>query len=233
MTISMRPIRAIVVLALAASLLSAGPALAQCDSDTQARIDFLEQSLEGNRNYAKWWTRSWYSIYGIGVAVGAAQAAGAGDNTGPERAIGAVTIGRAVLGAARLYWWDSPDARHGADEVRAIPASDCNRRLAAAEKALLRNAEQGDRRYDWRRHAGNIVVNGVGLVIAGAISQQWGQSGGSAALGVAAGTANIFTFPWQAREDWDAYKSRFGGARAKTQVRIVPTANGAAIQVNF
>lgn len=236
MTISRRTIRWTFVLALACSLLSAGPVLAQCDSDTNARLQFLEQSLEGDRNYAKWWTRSWYGVYGIGTVVGFAQGAGLGDNDGPERAIGFVTAGKAMLGAARLYWWDSPGARFGADEMRAVPMStqaDCERRLLTGEKALMRNAKQADRRWDWRRHAGNVGVNGIGMVIGGAISGHWGSAGASAGLGLIAGAANIFTFPWQSKSDWDAYKTRFGGTSPRTQVNLVPTANGAAIQITF
>ncbi len=229
---------------LAAVLLAGGlatPALAQCSASTSDKLAYLEQALDGNRTYARWYTGAWTGVYGIGMAVGAAQGAGLGDYNGPERAIGIVTATKSMVGMLRLWWWEPPEAKYGAEKMREIPlqgASDCDLRLSAGEKALMRSAEQARKRWDWKRHAGNVAVNGIGLVIAGEISGEYKKAAASAGLGLVFGELSIFTFPWQAESDWDEYKRRYGGAGTSPRISLVPTqtssgAAGAAIRVDF
>jgi hypothetical protein len=141
---------------------------------------------------------------------------------------------KAAGGTARMLLSPHP-GRNGADEIRAMGGNTREakaRKLAKAEELLLDTAHVSERRFSPKAHIANVLVNVAG----GAII--WGLGAPSKALestlvGIAVGTANIMSAPWDGDDDLAAYKARFGGTARGWDWKIVPTLSGAAVQVTF
>ena len=127
------------------------------------------------------------------------------------------------------------EARKGADPIRDLPEETREEKLAklgAAEDQLRRNAERADKRWDWKRHAGNAAINAV----AGGIVAGYGDTGDAyevGILGFIGGVAFILTQPWQPRDDWDEYKEMIGGQSSNLDLDVFVTALPDGGAVNF
>ena len=202
------------------------------NAELDARIAFIEQRLDANQKHAYYWQWGWTGFYGAGLVVQTIRGGMSEDNE--HQVDYAVSAIKAAGGVARMYFSPHP-GRQGADPIRAMGGNTREakaRKLAKAEELLLASGHIADRRRSIKAHAGNVLVNVAG----GAII--WGLGAPSKALesvllGVAVGTANIFTAPWDANDDVDAYKARFSGTARGWNWKVVPTMGGAAVQVNF
>jgi len=205
------------------------------DSEVTERLDFLIERLDSGRDYAWWWWTGWTAFYGLGVVVEGMRA-GLTDHEA-RRAQYIVGSVKAVGGVAVLLL-RPPEAKDGADDVRALPHStpdDRRRQLAVAERQLHTNAELSDRRYSWLRHAINLGVNAAGGVIIAQGFDDPSRGARSAGVGAAVGELSIWTQPWWPPHDWEEYQRRFNAAPVAQRVswRIVPISGGAAFQLNF
>lgn len=229
-----QPVRAAATLVVLAVSV-AGAARGDCDPDTGARLEFIESELEDAEGYADWWWRLWTGGYAFGVVLTSVQAALV---DGGDRAVAIASAGKALIGTTRLVVWP-PHARDGADELLAMPADTpeaCRARLRRAEEILERNAKEARRAFRWYPHAFNVGLNVLGAVLAGEIGDERGPAWVSAAVGVAVGEAQIWSSPFHARSDLDAYRSRFHGPQ--TRIRLEPFvgatgAAGAQLRVEF
>lgn len=181
---------------------------AVCPEPIQARIDFLEERLDARRNYARNWWRLWTTVYAAGVVFQGASI-GFEDDEG-ERADLIVGTVKSIFGTARL-WTERPNARLGADTMRAIPPDDanaCERRLAVGEEMLRINAEESHNRWSWKRHLGNVAVNTIGGVI---VTEGFDEDSGweSMGIGIAVGALQIFSSPAGGDDDLEEYERRF------------------------
>lgn len=206
-----------------------------CDGDTAARIRFIEDSLEANRDYARYYRNGWLSFYTIGVGFSSYQAAT--DNG--ERAVQTLSAIKAVGGIARILIWP-PNAKEGADASRTLPstnAAECSQRLEVAEETLRLNARQAGQRWDWKPHVINAAIHVTGAII---VAETWGARRAAwqqAALGELFGEVIIWSFPWQATSVLEEYERRFPATGLPPEPRVswgvVPSVGGAAFSLRF
>jgi hypothetical protein len=202
------------------------------DSELDARIGFIEERLEAQRKHAYYWQWGWTSFYGAGMVIQSIRGGLSEDNE--HQADYVVSAIKAAGGTARMLLSPHP-GRNGADEIRAMGGNTREakaRKLAKAEEVLLATAKTSDRRTSPKAHIANVLVNVAG----GAII--WGLGAPSDALsstlvGIAVGTANILSSPWDGDDDLAAYQSRFSGTARGWDWKVVPTLSGAAVQVTF
>ena len=202
------------------------------NAELDARIAFIEGRLDASRTHAYRWQWGWMGFYGTGLVIQSVRGGLSEDNE--HQADYVVSAIKAAGGVARMYLSPHP-ARNGADPIRAMGGNTREakaRKLAKAEELLQESADVSDRRSSTKAHVANALVNVAG----GAII--WGLGAPSDALsstllGIAVGTANILSAPWDSDDDLDAYKARFGGTARGWDWKIVPTLSGAAVQVTF
>jgi hypothetical protein len=209
----------------------------QCDGDTAARIRFIEDNLEDDRTYARYYYGGWLGFYTVGIGYSSFEAA---HNERGEQAVHIASAVKAVGGIGRMLYWP-PNAKEGADASRGLPANSaaqCRQRLEVAEQTLRLNAEQADRRWDWKQHVINLAIHVTGAVIIGEVyngaRQEAWQSAGIATV---VGEAIIWTFPWQAKGVLEEYERRFPATGLPPEPRvgwgIAPTIGGASVYVRF
>ncbi len=217
------------------------------DAELDARLDFLQERLDGGRSYARNWQWGWTAGYSLGIVYGIGQSIRCCSNKksgyynsarkkrNKERVNYIVSAVKSTIGTTRLLLEPHP-GRHGADAMREIEGDTREARLArlaVGEELLQSVAARAEQRTDWRSHAGNIGLNlvGAGFIFGfGRESDAWESIG----LGIGVGTLNILTAPKRGIQDLDDYETRFGMKTAsRFQWSIVPTAGGAALQVSF
>ncbi len=214
------------------------------DSELDARLAFLEKRLDDGETWAKTWQWGWTTGYSLGIVIGVGQAIDCcekrksgrfGPERNDERVNYIVTAAKGLIGTTRMLYWRHP-GRNGADEMRAIEGSSREAklaRLAKGEDVLQSVAKAGERRWNWKSHAGNIGLNlagGAFIFGFGRDSDAWESMG----VGIAVGTLNILSAPKRGIKDLDDYQTKFGMKTAsRFDWSIVPTAGGAAIQVTF
>jgi len=203
-----------------------------CDADSSARLRWLVDRLEARERYADLWWRGWIGFYGLGVVIEGVLA-GTEDDDG-KRADRIVSAVKAVGGVTRLYFW-RPVARLGADPLAGpLPdAAACRARVAQGEELLRQAAAQSDRRWDWKPHVFNVLLNGAGGAI---VAEGFDEDDGwiSAGVGVAVGEAMLWSHPWTGRSDLQEYEARFNAtAGARVSWAVLPYGRGLKVQVRF
>jgi hypothetical protein len=207
----------LVAAAMAASFLltSVASSFAQsCDPDTEARLDFIETRLDEGQKHEQWWWRSWLAVYSIGLVYKVVDGATTKDGSNATAAY--FTAGKSALGIADLTLRPHV-GRHGAAPMRAIPKTTpqyCAERLALAEKSLSQASDASNMRWSWKRHLSSLVLN---LGVAVAIDEGWHDEGTAwRDFGVSEASAelSIWTHPTRAYDDYQEYRSKFGGAPA-------------------
>ena len=228
--------QSLAVMLVTAILVAPIAARAQCDSDTEARLEFLETRLDEGERAAKWWWGSWLAIFSIGVASGIASGIMHDDQSNQADAY--ITAGKATLGIIDLTVRPHV-ARHGADKVREIPkssAESCTERLKFAEETMEQSAEEGSMRWNWKRHLWSLTLNlAHGLVIAEAWHDE-GTGWQSFAVSEVSSEAFIWTHPTRARYDWREYQSQYGARHigAETsQLHFAPRPGGVQVIWRF
>jgi hypothetical protein len=218
------------------------------DTELDARLNFLEERLDGGKRYARNWQWGWTGFYGIGIVYGIEEAITCCSTrkSGPNNSVSGntrhkgrtkhiVTAVKGAIGTTRMLLSRHP-GRHGAEAMRTIEGDSREAklaRLAKGEEVLQSVAKLAEQRTNWKSHAGNIGLNLAGAAFTfgfGRSSDAWESMG----VGIGFGTLNILTAPKRGIQDLDDYETRFGMKTAsRFDWSIVPTTSGAAFQVTF
>lgn len=206
------------------------------DAEIDQRLRFLEQRLDDSRTHGQIWWYTWLTLNGGSAIANTAMAAGTGDHD--DTVSHAVQAARATIGTTNMLL-DPLEARHGADNIRDLPESNREERLAKlrlAEDQLKRNAERTDTRYDWKRYAGNAAINAA----AGGIIAAWAEEGEAWQVGITGflgGLAMLWSEPWNPNNDWEDYQKLSGGSTSELEIDIIPTAQrdggGLAVRLSW
>ncbi len=208
------------------------------DQEVDRRYDFIRERLDAGQRNSQIWQYGFTSGWGLGVAIGAAQASFTDNKV--TRTSGIVISVKGVGGVTRLLWAPNP-GRHGSENIQSLPATsreDRLERLAAAEALLSDVEERALDRLSWKRHASNVAINlaGGGVIIGvGGFDRAWDDALRSFGVGVAFGELMSFTMPWRGVRDAEDYRKRFLGGPYEPGVswHISPTWNGLALHVEF
>ena len=214
------------------------------DTQVTERLTFIEDRLEGARWHGEWYYHGWLAVLGGFITYNIAVVSQRDiDIDTSTRADAVLNIFKSSLGVLDVMLMDDPLSRHGADELAALPAGTPEQRQARLERAealLRRNVEQTDTRFLWLRHVGSVLLNlAHGLVIWLAFDDLQ-TAGISAALGIVGAEALIWTQPWEAPDDLEAYEQRFGvegkpppPATAALQWNLSAAPGGLALTLRF
>ncbi|MBW2690030.1 MAG: hypothetical protein JRC99_08875 [Deltaproteobacteria bacterium] len=219
---------------------SASMTLAAGNQDTgdvelyELRKDFIETSLDGNRQHVRYWQYGWSSFYGLSAAAQTALWIDADNND--DRVNYAIGALKSAAGLTEMLLRPHP-GRYGATPMQGMPQktpAQRRQRLDSGESTLRDSAKRAESRYSWKSH---IKVVGVNLV-AGALIAGFGDSGDaltSTAIGIAVGEANIWTQPTRPEDDWRKYQQEFPltGQVAEPAWQLVPIFGGIALVGKF
>ncbi len=208
------------------------------DQEVDRRYDFIRERLDAGQRNSQIWQYGFTSGWGLGVAIGAAQASLTDNKV--TRTSGIVISVKGIGGVARLLWAPNP-GRHGSENIQSLPATsreDRLERLAAAEALLSDVEERALDRLNWKRHATNVAINlaGGGVIVGvGGFDRAWNDALLSFGVGVAFGELMSFTMPWRGVQDAEDYRKRFLGGPHKPEMswRIAPRTDGLTLLVQF
>jgi hypothetical protein len=205
----------------------------RCESDTQARLEWLVERLESRERYADLWWRGWTGIYATGMVLQGVRAGLEDDDEG-ERADYIVSAVKAAGGVTRLYF-SRPVARLGADPLRGDVLADeaaCRAAADRGEALLGQAAHESDRRWRLIPHLTNVAINMAGALI---VTQGFDEDDGwaSAAVGIAVGEAMLWTHPWRGRRDLQEYEKRFAAEQSRVSWAVAPYGRGLSLQIRF
>ncbi len=231
-----------VVLAAVFSLASASASAQQLsqssltDAEIDQRLRFLEQRLDDSKLHGQIWHWSWLTVNGGSAVASTAMAIGTSDHD--DTVSQSVQAARATIGTANMLL-DPLEARHGADNIRDLPESTREQKLAKlrlAEDQLKRNADRTDTRYDWKRYAGNAFINAAaGGIIAGLAEE--GEAFQVGISGFIGGLAMLWTEPWNPNNDWEDYQKLSGGKTSAIDVDVMvaarPDGGGLAVRLSW
>lgn len=198
------------------------------ENDIRQRQNFIEERLDDGRQHASYWQNGWTGFYAVSAAAQTVMWLDADNN---DDRISAV-VGAAKSAGALIDILLRPlPGRHGADEIRNLPAAE---RLSRGEELLDQAAQRAQERTSWKSHLKVIGVNLFSGILIAAFGDE-GDAAVSTALGIAIGEANIWSqpsFPIENRKD---YQRRFpeSQAKVKNQWQLIPIANGAMLQITF
>jgi len=194
-------------------------ARAQCDGDTEARLEFIESNLEANKPREKLWWGSWMAVFSIGAAYGIV--GGVLESNNEHAAASYVTAAKSTLGIIQLSVRDHA-GRHGAAPIRAVPktsAASCAERLRVAEQTLEQAGKMSSMRWSWKTHLTSLVLNlGAGIAIAeGADEPERGWQ--DFAVSEISSELHIWTHPTRNADVWAEYRQKYSGTPAATAPR--------------
>jgi hypothetical protein len=211
------------------------------DEMLDARLSFLEDRIGKQRKHAEIWWGSWLTFYTMGAIVQSARALDAKEPA--ERADLWISTAKATFGVVSYM----AQPFRGIEGFEPVPTTHMGRarkeeRVRQGERVLVHNADKTHKFGPWYAHVINIGINGLGgaIVAIGFDDPRTGLI--SAGIGAAVGEVAIFTAPWEADDDLEEYKTRFGRsgdvalARPTTPTvewKVRPTANGALLVGNF
>jgi hypothetical protein len=217
-------------------LASAQRAAGLSDEQIERRTAFLTERLDERRLHAAAWKYGWLVVDGAG---GIAAAARAATEDGTDQVNQISQAGKGAIGVAYILLNPMPGTA-GADPIREMPDAtreDKLARLAAAEELLARAADRARDRTSWLLHFGNVFINAAAAAPVLALGDE-GQAAQSFGIGVAAGTLQILTQPWEGPSDWADYERFIASDGAGTDIsseewQIVPHGIGLAVQRRF
>jgi hypothetical protein len=189
-------------------------ARAQCDADTEARLEFIESNLDANKSRELLWWRSWMAVFAIGATYGIV--GGALESNNEHAAASYVTAAKSTLGILQLTFRDHV-GRHGAAPIQAIPktsSASCAERLRVAEQTLEKAGKMSSMRWSWRAHLTSLVLNlGAGIAIAeGADEPERGWQ--DFAVSEISSELHLWTHPTANADVWAEYRQKYSGAPA-------------------
>jgi hypothetical protein len=181
--------------------------------DVEQRLHFIENRLQAEAVQARAWEGGWAIVDVAGFGYGLYQIGSA--NSHPARVDGLIGASKSVIGVVgvALGPLHASQGAHPLDTLSEATLEEQEKKLAMAEKLLLRNAEEADIRFSWKPHVISLALNIVGGVIVWA-SGDFRRGAESAAIGSAVGELTILTRPWKPKKDLSDYRRQFGGLAA-------------------
>lgn len=189
------------------------------------RIDFIERSLDANRDAVSLWQNGWSVIYGSATAGYLGLAVDSDDSD--DRALHLAGALRAASAYTLLQLRPHP-GRYGADPLRNAEFDTEDARLDAAEALFAASARRAASRGRPARHLRNVAMNlGFGMLV-------WAFGDSDDVLpftlmGIAGGEAVLLTLPKGSVTDYDAYRSRHAST-SKRPWRLVAIPGGLAFE---
>ena len=183
--------------------------------ELEARLAFLEDSLEDPELHADVWWWGWLSFYSAGAVAQGVRIGfvdGEADDAGAQRADLAISMIKAIGGAVSMLV-QPLNAMSGARAMQAIEGTthaDDLLRLEAGEDALAENALESERTYWWLRHSLLVAVNAAHFFIMWLGYDDPEKGAISASVGIAIGELAIWTQPWQPRGRYEEYRAMVG-----------------------
>ena len=169
----------------------------------------------------------------MGIVIGTGQAIA--NDSEKNRVDNIVTAVKGVIGTSRMILTRHP-GRHGADPMREVSGDSREaklERLKKGEELLQQVARRAEERTNWKAHAGNVVLNGIGAGFIFGFGHD-NDAARSLGIGIAVGEANIWSAPKRGIQDLEDYQERFGmKTGSRVDWMIVPTMGGVALQVTF
>lgn len=185
---------------------------ASSDHHLQARLAFLDESLEGPKVHARVWWWGWLSVYSAAAVVQGTRIAlvdAEDEDAGAQRADLAMSMIKAIGGVVATLSLPL-NAMDGAEVMRRIEGDgpEVDRlRVAAGEAALAENARESRRSLWWLRHTILLAVNLAHGMIMWLGYDDLRRGAISAGLGIAVGELAIWTQPWQPRQRHPEYQA--------------------------
>lgn len=204
------------------------------DEEISQRLRFIEQRLDEGRRHADYWQIGWTGFYTLSSMVqGAAAILTDNSDNRANYIVGATKSGLALTNMLLRPL----TARHGADEIRAMPAETSEERLhrlELGEELLRKNAERAQERTMWKTHLISLGINFVG----GAAILAFGDNKDaliSTVSGIAVSELAIFSQPGRAINDLKEYKETFSEGHFQTSFswQVIPIIGGIAVIINF
>jgi hypothetical protein len=187
------------------------------DRDLDARLAFLDESLQAPQQHAKIWWWGWLAFYSAAAVVEAARiplVKSTDEDAAAQRADLALSTVKAIGGVLSIVLRPL-DAMEGAHLMRRVEGSGRDAklvRLAVGEAALERNTRESERSFSWLRHTILVLANVAhGLIVwLGYDDLQRGAI--STGLGLAFGELVIWTQPWEPRASLEEYQAAWPSA---------------------
>ncbi|WP_455235154.1 hypothetical protein [Thiogranum longum] len=210
------------------------PPVAISDAELDQRLEFIQTRLAKQRPGARYWQYGWTGFYAISTAAQGILAVDADDNDDEVNYIvGAVKS----TGALALLLLRPLPAVHSSTELQAMPSQSREQRIRKLEQgeAMLReNAMRAGERTSWKRHFVGIAGNLIGGVAIAAFGDS-SDAVASTLIGIAVREATIWSQPSRATTDLEDYRNNKWAQRGGSAAtwRVVPTANGVAVNIRF
>jgi hypothetical protein len=208
------------------------------DEELEQRTQFISERLDDGQLHSQVWQYGFTAGYSLGVVIGTYQAIDERNAKDHKMAAGIVTATKAAFGVARLLYAPNP-GRNGSEAIQAIEGEtreDWIARLHTAESELHDVERRAESRWDWKRHAGNLAVNGAGAAV---IAGLGGSSKAieSGVVGVVVGTIMTFTMPWRGVDDAEDYRNMILDDNLpqdpEVSWNLYSTGTGLGVQVDF
>jgi hypothetical protein len=180
-------------------------------ADAEARLAFVHERLDADAHAARRWMWEWTIAYG-GLALGQAGIALFRDDPG-ERAELYVGAAKSLLGLVPVLGLQVPALRDsGRLHARVdAPGAESERCAAVAEAERMLAASAADEAFNrgFLAHAGNVLVNGGGLLIIGLGYDRWVTGAIGTVVGISIGELQIFTRPTASLRGASEYRARW------------------------
>jgi hypothetical protein len=180
------------ILTAAVLLLQASRARGEC-IEADARIAFVQERLDSDDRDARRWMWEWGIAYGA-LTLGQAGLALTRDDEG-ERVELYVGAAKSALGLVPVLGLQVPALRDAARLRARVGEPDRCAVADDAAKFLAASADDEAFNRGFLAHAGNVLVNGGGLLIIGLGYDRWVTGTIGTAVGIAIGELQIFTRP--------------------------------------
>lgn len=226
------------------ALLLAAPS--DSSDQTQARLDFIEQSLAQAEPALSYWYDGWLlgcTAITFGQTMAATMARSLESQPQERRALRASMVAGAATSAicAFALLLSRPAGIGATGALAGMPDATAEQRaakLARAEAILQTTAEEEALGTGWLMHAANVVVNlaaGLVLWLGYDLPEDGLVTFGSGWL---VGAVQIFSQPTRAIDDWATYRQRFDGeaaaadsTRVSWRVGLFPGGIGLAVSL--
>ena len=212
----------------------AGQPASLTEEDIDQRLRFIEQRLNAAKPGAQRWQYGWTALFAANTAFSSfiAIRSSSGDNEA-QYTVEAVKS----AGALALMLLRPLPAVDGAEPLAAMPDTTLEQktaRLEAAEDLLRTNAKRARERTSFTRHLLAVTVHLVGSTAIAALGDVR-DAAISNLTGIAVSQVHIWSQPWRAIGDLEAYERQFPTASTAEALswQLTPIPGGLGVTIHF